>query len=179
NSRDRVELLGTLSQTKFHLAPQSEQLTASVFSPYYAANLGLDVFFQGQEKDAYQTDMLGISYIQPLNDRLRLKWMASVFGDREKQHYDIAGDYLFGERDFDKSSATFGQIVSPLGAGAYQNFARDQLDITVWNLTHKGYLDLHHQYFQWGVSAERQTVRDRIDEWTYQDSAGYSLPYQP
>jgi hypothetical protein len=179
NSRDHLELLGTLSQTRFHLLPQSEQLTSSIFSPYFTANLGLDVNFQGQEKDAYQTNMLGLSYIQVVNDRLRLKWMASGFEDKEVQNYDIIGDYLFGERDFDQGSATFGQIVNPLGAGAYQNFARDQLNIVVWNLTHKGYLELHHHYVQWGVSAERQVVHDHIDEWTYQDSAGYSLPYEP
>jgi hypothetical protein len=179
NGRDHLELLGTLSQTRFHLIPQSEQLTSSIFSPYFTANLGLDVNFQGQEKDAYQTDMLGLSYIQTVSDRLRLKWMASVFEDNETQNYDIIGNYLFGERDFDQSSATFGQIVNPLGAGIYQNFARDQLNITVWNLTHKGYLSFHHQYLQWGVSAERQLVHDHIDEWTYQDSAGYSLPYEP
>jgi len=179
NSRDRLELMGTLSQTRFHLLPQSEQLTSSIFSPYYTANLGLDVSFQGQEKDTYQTNMLGLAYIQPVSDRLRLKWMASVFEDKEVQNYDIVGAYLFGERDFDNSSTTFGQIINPLGAGTYQNFARDQLNIAVWNLTHKGYLDLHHHYIQWGVSAERQLVHDHIDEWTYQDSAGYSLPYQP
>jgi hypothetical protein len=179
NSRDHLELLGTLSQTRFHLIPQSEQLTSSVFSPYYTANLGLDVNFEGQEKDNYQTNMLGLAYIQPVSDRLRLKWMASVFEDKEVQNYDIIGAYLFGERDFDNKSATIGQIINTLGAGAYQNFARDQLNITVWNLTHKGYLDLHHHYIQWGVSAERQLVHDHIDEWTYQDSAGYSLPYQP
>jgi hypothetical protein len=179
NSRDHLELLGTLSQTRFHLLPQSEQLTSSIFSPYFTANLGLDVNFQGQEKDAYQTNMLGLSYIQVVNDRLRLKWMASGFEDKEVQNYDIIGDYLFGERDFDQGSATFGQIVNPLGAGVYQNFARDQLNIAVWNLTHKGYLELHHHYVQWGVSAERQVVHDHIDEWTYQDSAGYSLPYEP
>ena len=179
HNNDHLELLGTLSQTRFHLIPQSEQLTSSIFSPYFTANLGLDISFQGQEKDAYQTDMLGLSYVQQVNDRLRLKWMASVFEDKEQQKYDIIGDYLFGERDFDNSSATFGQIVNPLGAGAYQNFARDQLNITVWNLTHKGYLDLNRHFLQWGVGAERQTVHDHVDEWTYQDSAGYSLPYQP
>ena len=179
NSRNRLELLGTLSQTRFHLIPQSEQLTSSIFSPYFTADLGLDISFQGQEKDAYQTNMLGLAYIQQINNNLRLKWMASTFEDKEQQNYDIIGAYLFGERDFDNSSATFGQIVNPLGAGTYQNFARDQLNITVWNLTHKGYLDLNHHFVQWGVSAERQTVNDHIDEWTYQDSAGYSIPYNP
>jgi hypothetical protein len=179
NSRNRLELLGTLSQTRFHLIPQSEQLTSSIFSPYFTANLGLDISFQGQEKDAYQTNMLGLAYVQQINNNLRLKWMASVFEDKEQQNYDIIGAYLFGERDFDNTSATFGQIVNPLGAGTYQNFARDQLNITVWNLTHKGYLNINRHFVQWGVSAERQTVHDHVDEWTYQDSAGYSLPYDP
>ena len=179
NPRNQLEFLGTLSQTRFHLIPESSQLTSSIFSPYYTANLGLDIFFDGQEKDRYQTDLLGLALTQQLNPRLKLKWMASRFEDKEQQNYDITGIYLFGDRDFDKTSSTFGQITNPLGAGAYQNYARDHLDITVWNATHKGYLNLKHHYLQWGVSAERQTVQSHLNEWQYQDSAGYSLPYVP
>ncbi|MDP4150577.1 MAG: TonB-dependent receptor, partial [Bacteroidota bacterium] len=179
SDKDQLELMGTLSGTRFNLVPQSSQLTTSVFSPYFTANLGLDIFFDGQEADRYQTNMLGLSLTQQVNRRLRLKWMASRFGDNEKEHYDITGAYLFGERDFDKSSASFGLITNPLGAGVYQNFARDQLDITVWNATHKGSLDMGRHYIQWGASVERQVTRDKLDEWQYQDSAGYSLPYRP
>jgi hypothetical protein len=179
NSHTQLEFLGTLSQTRFNLVPQSAALTSAIFSPYYTADLGLDINFSGQEKDDYQANLLGLSLTQQLNPRLRLKWMASRFEDREQQHYDITGQYLFGERDFDKSSATYGEITSPLGAGTYQNFARDNLNIDVYNATHKGYLSLKHHYLQWGVSAERQIVRNQQDEWQYQDSAGYSLPYQP
>jgi len=177
--RNTLELLGTLSQTRFHLIPQSSQLTSSIFSPYYTANLGLDILFQGQEKDQYQANLLGLSLTQQINPRLKLKWMASRFEDKEQQSYDIVGIYLFGDRDFDKTSSTFGQITNPLGAGAYQNFARDRLNIAVWNATHKGYLSLKHHYVQWGVSAERQLVQSHLNEWQYQDSAGYSLPYVP
>ncbi len=179
NERSLLELMGTLSGTKFNLIPQSSQLTSSVFSPYFTANLGLDIFFNGQEVDSYQTNMLGLALTQQINRRLRLKWMASRFGDNEQQSYDITGAYLFGERDFDKSSATFGLITNPLGAGVYQNYARDRLDISVWNATHKGYLEAGRHFVQWGISAERQITHDKLDEWQYQDSAGYSLPYTP
>ena len=179
NSHDQLEFLGNFSQTRFHLIPESSQLTSSIFSPYYTANLGLDIFFDGQEKDQYQTNMAGLSLTQQINRNLRLKWMASRFEDKEQQDYDITGAYLFGDRDFDKSSATFGQITNPLGAGTYQNFARDQLNIQVYNATHKGYLTLNQHYLQWGVSAERQIVRSHLNEWQYQDSAGYSLPNNP
>ncbi|OJW54499.1 MAG: TonB-dependent receptor [Sphingobacteriales bacterium 50-39] len=179
NRKNILELMGTLSQTRFHLIPQSSQLTSSVFSPYYASNLGLDIYFDGQEIDHYQTNMIGLSLTQQLRKDLRLKWMVSRFGDNEQQSYDITGAYLFGERNFDKSSSTFGLITDPLGAGVYQNYARDRLNIAVWNATHKGYLNLDKHYLQWGVSAEQQVVNSRLNEWQYQDSAGYSLPYTP
>jgi hypothetical protein len=179
NKTSQLEFLGNFSQTRFHLIPESSQLTSSIFSPYYTANLGLDIFFDGQEKDRYQTNMAGLSLTQQINRNLRLKWMASRFEDKEQQDYDITGAYLFGDRDFDKTSATFGQITNPLGAGTYQNFARDQLNIQVYNATHKGYLTIDQHFLQWGVSAERQLVRSHLNEWQYQDSAGYSLPNNP
>jgi hypothetical protein len=177
--KDLLELMGTFSQTGFHVIPQTAQLTSSVFTPYFAANLGLDVYFGGQEIDKYQTNMLGVALTNQVKNHLRLKWMVSHFGDNENQSYDITGYYLFGDRDFDKSSPSFGQIVNPLGAGAYQNFARDRLNIDVFNVTHKGYLDLGPHFIQWGLSAERQLTHDQLNEWQYQDSAGYSLPYHP
>ncbi|HLK30580.1 MAG TPA: carboxypeptidase-like regulatory domain-containing protein [Puia sp.] len=179
SDKNLLELMGTFSQTKFNLIPQSAELTSSVFSPFITENLGLDINFSGQEKDSYQTNMVGLSFTQQIKKNLKLKWMASRFEDKENESYDITGQYFFGERDFDKSSATFGQITNPLGAGVYQNFARDRLSITVWNATHKGYLDAGKHFIQWGVSAERQTVDDRLHEWQRQDSAGYSLPYSP
>jgi hypothetical protein len=179
NSKNLLELMGTFSQTKFHVIPESSQLTSSVFSPYYTSNLGLDIYFEGQEIDHYQTNMIGLTLTQQLKKNLRLKWMVSRFSDNEQQSYDIAGAYLFGERNFDKSSSAYGLITDPLGAGVYQNYARDKLNIAVWNATHKGYLSLDKHYLQWGVSAEQQVVSSKLNEWQYQDSAGYSLPYTP
>ncbi|HVM89309.1 MAG TPA: carboxypeptidase-like regulatory domain-containing protein [Puia sp.] len=179
NDKNILELFGTFSQTSFHLIPQSSQLTSSVFSPFLTENLGLDIYFDGQEKDNYQTSIIGLSFTQQLKKNLRIKWMISGFGDNEKESYDITGAYLFGERDFDKGSATFGMITNPLGAGLYQDYARNRLGINVWNITHKGYCDIGKHFLQWGVSAERQTVNEHLHEWQYQDSAGYSLPYSP
>ena len=179
NEKNSIELMGIFSQTKFTLIPQSAQLTASVFSPFYTANLGLDITFEGEEKDSYQTNLIGLTFTQQLKKNLRLKWMVSRFDDNEKESYDIIGNYLFGERDFDNNSATYGLITNPLGAGVYQNYARNRLDIAVWNATHKGYLDLGKNFIQWGVSAEEQAVNFKLLQWNYEDSAGYSLPYMP
>jgi hypothetical protein len=179
SNRWSAELMGNFSQSKFTLAPEFSQQTSSVFSPYFTANLGLDIFFEGKEEDKYSTNMIGLSVIQQARKNLRLKWMASYFSDNEKESIDITGNYLFGERDFDKAQSTFGLIINPLGAGVFQNFARNRLDIDVWNLSHKGYFDKGRHYIQWGAGFDRQTINDRLHEWQYQDSAGYSLPFNP
>jgi hypothetical protein len=179
NAKNSIELLGNISQTKFTLIPEYSQLTSSVFSPYFSANLGLDIYFDGREEDRYRTNMLGLSLTQQPKKNLRLKWMLSRFENDEREGLDITGAYIFGEREFDKSKSDFGLINNPLGAGLYQNYARNKLNIQVWNASHKGMLDKGRHYLQWGQSVERQTISDKLHEWEYQDSAGYSLPYNP
>ncbi|MEO6233003.1 MAG: TonB-dependent receptor [Ferruginibacter sp.] len=172
----QLEILGNFSTTKFTLLPESAEKTTSVFSPLFTANLGLDIYFEGQEKSSYKTSLVGISAIHQPNKNLRLKWMLSRFQNKENENFDIAGAYLFGDRDFDNSSSTFGQIVNPLGAGYYQNYGRNQLNIEVWNASLKGSLDRGKHFIQFGNSIEQTKIRDVLYEWEYQDSAGYSLP---
>ena len=176
NERWLIEAMLNFSGTRFSLTPESAQKTSSVFSPFYTSNLGLDIFFEGQEKDAYKTYFTGISAQYTPVKKLRLKWMLSRFENQENENYDIAGAYLFGDRDFENSSATFGQIINPLGAGYYQQYGRNQLNITVWNASLKGTLERGKHIFQFGNSFEQTNISDLLYEWEYQDSAGYSLP---
>jgi hypothetical protein len=177
NSKIQLELLGIISASRFSYYPESVKKTSSVFSPLFSANIGLDIYFEGQEKDRYSTSMVGATLIHTPNKNLKLKWMLSRFKDAEKENYDIGAAYLFGDRDFDNTSSTFGQIVNPLGAGFYQNYARNELNIEVWNASHKGSLDKGRHFIQWGNSIEQTTIHDKLKQWEYQDSAGYSLPY--
>lgn len=174
-----LELLVNNSTTKFTLYPEESKLSSAVFSPLFTANLGLDIYFEGQEKDEYKTNFTGFSATLSPNKNLKLKWMASRFNNREQENIDITGAYSFGERDFDKTQATYGLIVNPLGAGIFQNYARNNLDIEILHFTHKGSLTKANHFIQWGTSFEWQKIKDKLHEWEYTDSAGYSLPYSP
>ena len=176
NEKWQLELLGNFSSTKFKLIPESASKTTSVFSPLFTANLGLDIYFEGQEKDGYKTNFIGLSAINQPNKKLRLKWMLSRFQNQENENFDIAGAYLFGDRDFDNNSSSFGQIVNPLGAGYYQNYGRNKLNIAVWNAALKGSIEKGKHFIQFGNSIEQTDIKDKLYEWEYQDSAGYSLP---
>ncbi len=175
----QLELLGILSASRFTYYPESVKKTSSVFSPFFTANLGLDVFFEGQEADNYTTSLIGFSVLQSISKKTKLKWMLSRFKDAEKENEDIAGAYLFGDRDFDNSSPTFGQIVNPLGSGYYQNYERNLLNIEVYNAGVKGSHDAGQHFIQWGLSAEQTKISDRLAQFEYRDSAGYSLTYTP
>jgi hypothetical protein len=172
----QLELLSIFSTSKFTYFPESVKKTSSVFSPFFSANLGLDVYFEGQEKDKYSTSLLGFTVAQTLNKKTKLKWMLSSFTDKENENFDIAGTYLFGDRDFDNSSPTFGQITNALGAGAYQNYARNTLKINSYNFSHKGSYEQKKHFIQWGVGAEQVQIKDVLAQFEYRDSAGYSLP---
>ena len=172
----QLEMLANLSGTRFTLLPESAQKTSSVFSPLFTANIGLDIFFEGKEKDGYNTNLVGLSAIYQPNKNTKLKWMLSRFENNENENFDIAGSYLFGERDFDNSSSSFGQIINPLGAGYYQNYGRNKLNIAVWNASLKGTLDKGKHFIQFGNSIEQTGIHDKLYEWEYQDSAGYSIP---
>jgi hypothetical protein len=173
------EGLVNFSQTKFTLIPEFSQKTTSVFSPLFSANLGLDVFFEGQERDIYKTGMLGFSATIKPNKKLKLKFLASRFTDDEKENYDILGAYVFGDRDFDRTKPTFGQIINALGVGAFQNYARNTLKIQVLNISHKGSYDYGKHFVQWGLGYDKNNITDQLNEWEMHDSAGYSLPFNP
>jgi hypothetical protein len=174
-----AELLANASTTRFSLIPETSQLTSSVFSPFFTANLGVDIYFDGREKDQYSTGMLGLSTTFQPTKNLRLKWLASRFENNEAENIDITGAYLFGDRNFDRASSSFGLIVNPLGAGLYQTFSRNRLNIVDYNLSHKGSLSKEKHHIQWGLGYNRTSINDKLNEWEYQDSAGYSLPYNP
>lgn len=179
NPKWQVELLGNFSRTTFSFIPESSQLTSSVFSPLFSANLGVDIFFEGKEKDRYATQMFGLSATQQVNKNLRLKWMAGRLENDESEKFDITGAYLFGERDFDRSKPTFGEIVNPLGAGVYQQFARNALNIANWTIGHRGQWNREKHAVQWGLNLDKTLINDRINEWERQDSAGYTIPLTP
>lgn len=179
SSRWQVEALGIFSSTRFSFFPEFVRKTASVFTPLYSLNLGLDVFFEGSEKDRYTTSLGALTFSHTPGKNLRIKWIFSRFRDYEKENFDIGGSYIFGERDFDASSSSFGEIVNPLGAGYYQQYGRNKLDIRVLSAAHRGSLHAGRHDLQWGLTADETGISDRLLQWEYRDSAGYSLPYVP
>lgn len=170
----RMEFLGDYNKTKFLFFPEQTKLTASVFSPYYVANYGVNIDFEGSERDYYSTAFGGLTGVVTPNDHTELKFMASYYEDREKQQQDILGAYQFGERD--ENGNILDDPDNLLGVGINQSYARNNLHINVLSFQHQGNWKKNAHYLQWGATIQRQQIDSRINEWNYSDSAGYSLP---
>ena len=172
----QLELLGIYATSRFSFMPESVKKTSAVFSPLFSASLGLDVSFDGQEKDSYTSTLVGATIVNNTSKNVKLKWLLNRFTDSENENFDITGAYLFGDRDFDNSSGTFGEIINPLGAGITQNYGRNKLNITVLNASHKGSFAKGNNFLQWGTTIEQTNITDQLKQFEYRDSAGYSLP---
>ena len=174
SNKFRMELLGDYNKTKFQFYPEETKLTASVFSPYYVANYGVNIDFKGSERDNYSTAFAGLTGVVTPNDHTELKFMASYYQDREKQEQDILGAYEFGQRD--ENGNILDDPENLLGKGVNQSYARNNLHINVLSLQHQGSWKTGRHFLQWGAAFQRQEIDSKIDQWNYSDSAGYSLP---
>lgn len=175
----RVEALGNYASTSFTFFPEKASLTSSVFSPVFSGSIGLDIFFDGSERSSYSTSFGGLTLAHQRNSKNNYKLLLSYYTDDERENFDITGAYLFGERDFDKNSDTYGLITNPLGAGINQNYARNTLNIDIYSAQLKASHVIGKHFLQWGQGIDQQRINDKLNEFEYRDSAGYSLPYTP
>lgn len=168
-----VEAIGNYSKNNYLFIPQSRVTTFGTIQN----TLRLTVYFDGREVDAYSTSMGGLSFTYKPNKNLNLKFLGSVYGDREDETFDVIGEYFLGEVNNNLSAPDFGQTLYYFGTGTNQAWGRDYLDAYVLKLAHKGSYIRKDHYMQWGFDINREHINDNLSEWTRVDSAGFTLPY--
>lgn len=171
NAKSELTLLTNISQNKFNFVPKTRSSNFGTHS----TGRNLTVFFEGQEQDIFRTGFGAISFNYHPQQNIKLSLMASAFQSNESENFDILGEYILSEvkmdlKDSNRKGAT-------LGIGKYQEHARNQLNATVADLTHSGEFNSLNHKLKWGISLKREIIRDKISEWEWRDSAGYSLPY--
>lgn len=170
------DILVNVARNKYQVTPVSRK---SSFGTVNQA-LQLNVFFDGQEIDDYQTFMGAYSTIyRPYGKDLTLKLIASAFKTHESETFDLLGQYFLDELENDFGNDDFGQSSYTLGTGGFLNHARNYLNATVYNFEHKGnklWKDKNRQLW-WGLKFQHEEINDQLSEWIMVDSAGYSLPH--
>ncbi len=141
--------------------------------------LRFTVFFEGQEVTSFETFFGALSTEYKPNSSTRLKFTTSAFRTFENETFDVLGQYFLDELERDFGSDNFGDVTRNRGIGSFLEHARNRLTATVLNAQHRGFKTIENKYLQWGVTLRHEEIEDRLSEWNYIDSAGYSVPIRP
>ncbi len=168
-----LAFLGNATSNKYIVVPHDRQ---SDFGTINQA-LRLTVYFDGQEVDKYQSYLGALSSTyRPHGKNLNLKFTASAYHTLEDETFDILGAYRLDELETDFGKNNFGDVAFNIGVGAYLNHARNYMDADVFNFEHKGSKTKGMGEWLWGAKYQHESISDKISEWVYVDSAGYSVP---
>ena len=159
-----MSFLGNVSQNDYRFTPDS---LSESFGGQDAKNL--TIYYDGQEKDRFLTAFAALSAKGHVSDEVEIGFDVSGFYTNERENFDITGEYVL-------SNAPAGEIADALGTGLFHQHARNSLEAGVITLAHNGAWKRGNNTLRWGVSGQAELIRDRISEWEWRDSAGYSLP---
>ncbi len=162
--------LGNFSQNYYRFIPKERETKFGTLTENY----NFKVYFDGQEKDVFRNYFGAFTVNFRPNKNVKLSLMASAFNTNEQETYDITGQYWLSDLDINNTGHTNNQ-----GVGTYHEHARNRLSATVANISHLGEWNYKNNTLEWGVTAQSEIILDRIREWEFRDSSGYSLPYNP
>ncbi|MDX1277701.1 carboxypeptidase-like regulatory domain-containing protein [Oceanihabitans sediminis] len=181
-----LSFLGNASLNKYNYEPKTRQTNFGTLSDPIA----LLVFYEGQEKDAYQTLFGAIQGSYKVHENLNLNLVASTYHTTEEEYFDILAQYRLGEVNTNIGDEDLGEVEFSEGIGGQLNHGRNDLDALITTIEHKGDYKINDNNFEWSVKYTNEDIRDRLVEWEVIDSAGFSInppnleqfnqqPYQP
>ena len=163
--------LGNISQNKYQYQPLIRKTNFGTLDQ----PMVLSVYYEGQEKDKYDTYFGAIKTTYKVSESFSLKYIGSVFHTLEQEYFDILAQYRLGDVDATIGSETYGDVAYTTGIGSQLNHARNDLDALIVNAEIKGFHDWNKSQLEWGAKYTRESIRDRISEWEIIDSAGFSI----
>ncbi|MCH2200168.1 MAG: TonB-dependent receptor [Flavobacteriales bacterium] len=165
--------LGNVSRNRYNFIPQTRETDVGNINEA----LRLTVFFNGQERTGFDT-YFGAFSAARATENSRMQFIASAFQTFEFETFDILGAYSLDELERDLGSDEFGEVLTNRGVGAFLDHARNELEATVLNFTHTGFSILpNDNVLEWGVKYQYENIYDKLSEWNYVDSAGFSSPH--
>ncbi len=164
-------ILANVSQNKYNYQPLTRQTNFGTIDEPIA----LQIFYEGQEKDRYETYFGALKSVYNVNEKFTLKFIASGYRTLEQEYFDIFAAYFLGEVDSNIGSENFGDVTFSRAIGTQLNHARNDLDAVIVNAEIKGLHKLNDTEIEYGFKYTREDIRDRVVEWEVIDSAGFSL----
>ena len=172
----QLDFLGNFASNKYQFVPKNRETDFGTVTQA----LRLKIYFDGQEIDQFNTMMGALSTMYHSdNDKLNLKFIGSAFRSKESEAIDIQGQYFIGDLETDFGKPNFGDEIAERGIGTHIEHARTNLTAYVFSAEHKGSYTEGSKQVLWGVKYSNEMIADKLSEWKYVDSAGFSIPLTP
>jgi hypothetical protein len=172
NKKVQFSFLGNISRNKYNYQPLTRQTNFGTLNNPIA----LQIFYEGQEKDQYQTLFGAFKTNYIASERSTYKLIASAYHTQEQEYFDIDAAYFLGEVDTNIGSETFGGVTYNRAIGTQLNHARNDLDALIFNGEIKGNHNLKNNHqVEWGLKFTHESIRDRIVEWEVVNDAGFNV----
>ena len=171
SSKWQLSFLGNISQNKYLYQPLTRETKFGTIDQPMA----LAVYYEGQEKDQYDTYFGAIKTTYRVSPTFSLKFIGSLFHTIEQEHFDILAQYRLGNVQADGTTNP-DYVDFTKGIGTQLNHARNDLDALIANAEIKGFKEWNNNnQLEFGLKFTRESIRDRIVEWEVIDSAGFSI----
>jgi hypothetical protein len=166
-----MHLWTSFSQNKYNFTPETRNTTFGTINEA----LQLKIYFEGEEEDQYDSNIQALTLKYHPTSESFYQLIASRYKTTEEESFDILGQYYLSDL-FVSQGGNSSESITYLGVGSFLDHARNKLEKEVNSIQLKGDHKLDDLFVQWGIQGKQEEITDQINEWQYQDSAGYSLP---
>jgi len=163
NKRWTVDFIGNISENHYNFKPEDRETSFGTFADVKS----FKVYFDGQEKDLFRTLFGTASITRHFGDSTNIKFLTSAFHSKEKETYDIMGQYWLDDT----------QTQENLGVGTYMEHARNYLTADMVSFKLIGKHQTAHHDFEAGVTYKIEHIKEEAKEYEMRDSSGYSIPH--
>jgi hypothetical protein len=168
--RTTLSLLSSYAINIYNITPSSSQTTFGTLDNA----LRLDVDFSGKETMQYNTIQSGLKFSHQVNKKLKIDFLSSVVHSSEREFFDIETIYKLCEIQTAQSSQDFNKCILSKGSGSDFTHARNELQVTMITLSHKGQYNWNKKnQILWGVTEGNEIIKDKMNEYSFSDSAQY------
>ena len=157
------DAIGYISHNNYKFVPKDRETRFGTMEDVKSFR----VYFDGQEQDLFRT-LFGTARLKRrINERSNLSLSFSAFSTKERETYDIQGQYWLDDAI----------VGSQLAVGTYMEHARNLLTSSTQTLKLDYDLRRRNHTLLAGIAWKHDKIHENAREWESRDSSGYSIPH--
>lgn len=158
-----LDVIGYISKNTYNFVPKDRDTYFGTLEDVKHFR----VYFDGKEEDLFRTLFGTAKLTRAINSRSAVSLAYSAFTTRERETYDIQGQYWLNETNGDEQ----------LGVGTYMEHARNLLNSRTQTLRADYNARRNDHSIVAGMAWKHERISENSREWESRDSSGYSIPH--